>query len=178
MRRHFVLATALAAALSTLVVATAAQAEWATIAPPDSGFSAVFPDAPQMKTAKAEGADTRIWLTRTTDLLCLTGATDYAGHIDAERELELDMKNFLTQVKGIALSQKRSLYHKAPDGPLPSLDFTFTTDWGTGEALVVVSGDRAFQIVAIARKGYDGKADIARIVKSFTITVPTHRWQG
>jgi hypothetical protein len=42
----------------------------------------------------------------------------------------------------------------------------------------VVSGDRAYQVVVRAENGYDGKADMARVINSLRITQPARHWQG
>ena len=108
----------------------------------------------------------------------LIGVTDYDAHIDADRELELDVKNFLTSDKGTLKAQTRVTFSNAPDGPLPAVDFTFTDAAGPGRSLVVVSGDRAYQVVVRAENGYDGSADMARVINSFRITQPSRHWQG
>jgi hypothetical protein len=178
MRKHVWFAIVLAAALLILLPAAEASAQWVTVAPPDGGFSAVLPGQPEIKHTTKPKVDTRIWIVRTGKLLGLVGVTDYDAHIDAERELELDVKNFLTSDGGTLKAQKRLTFTKAPDGPLPAVDFTFTDAAGPGESLVVVSGDRAYQVVVRAENGYDGRADTARIISSFRITQPSRHWQG
>ncbi len=111
-------------------------------------------------------------------MLSLIGVTDYDAHIDSERELELDVKNLLASDTGTLKSQKRVTFSRAPDGPLPAVTFSFTDAAGVGESLVVVSGDRARQVVVRAHNGYDGSADAARVINSFRITQPSRHWQG
>ena len=170
---------ALSAVLSVLFPADKARAQWVTVAPPEGGFSAVLPAQAEFRHLPPKPkVDTRVWLEDNGQLLSLIGVTDYDAHIDTERELELDVKNFLTSDKSTLKSQKRLSFSKAPDGPLQAVHFTFTDAAGTGESLVVVSGDRAYQVVVRAENGYDGRADMARVIKSFRITVPSRRWQG
>lgn len=173
MRRHFSRAAVLIVGLAMLFMAAGARADWTTLAPAEGGFSVVCPGVAKRQNANDNGVTSRLWLVTSTNLLCVTGNSDYSGHIaNAARELTADMNNFLKGVKGRALSQKRLTFAKAPDGPLPALDFTFVYDGGKGKSLVVVSGDRSYQVVAIALNGYEGKADIARIIQSFRIMVP------
>jgi hypothetical protein len=140
MRTHVWFAIALASALSVLLPAAEASAQWVTVAPSDGGFSVVLPGQPEIKHPTKPKVDVRIWIVRTGKLLDLVGVTDYDAHIDAERERELDVKNFLTSDGGTLKSQKRLTFTKASDGPLPAVDFTFTDAAGPGESLVVVSG--------------------------------------
>jgi hypothetical protein len=111
-------------------------------------------------------------------LFSLIGVTDYDAHMDTERELQLDVKNFLASDGSTLKSQKRLTFSMAPDGPLPAVSFTFTDAAGPGESLVVVSGDRTYQVVVRAENGYDRRADTARIINSFRITQPSRHWQG
>jgi hypothetical protein len=62
---------------------------------------------------------------------------------------------------GTLKAQTRVTFSNAPDGLLPAVDFTFTDAAGPGRSLVVVSGDRAYQVVVRAENGYDGTADMA-----------------
>jgi hypothetical protein len=179
MRNHAWFGIALSAALSVLLAASEASAQWVTVAPPDGGFSVVLPGQPEFKRLPAKPkVNTRVWLVHDAKLFSLIGITDYDAHIDTERELELDVKNFLTSDGGTLKSQKRVTFSKAPDGPLPAVDFTFTDAAGPGRSLVVVSGDRAYQVVVRAENGYDGKANMARVINSLRITQPARHWQG
>jgi hypothetical protein len=165
MRKHLWLGIALSAVLSVLLPAAEASAQWVTVAPPESGFSAELPAPAEFKRPAAKPkVDTRIWIGNNGKLLGLTGVTDYDAHIDAER--------------GTLKSQKRLTFSKAPDGPRPAVDFTFTDAAGPGESLVVVSGGRSYQVVVRAENGYDGRVDMARVIKSFRITQPSRHWQG
>jgi hypothetical protein len=179
MRKHGWFAIALSAGLAVLLPATEASAQWATVAPADGGFSAVLPGRAEFRRLPAKPkVDTRVWLVHDAKLFSLIGVTDYDAHIDTERELELDVKNFLTSDGGTLKSQKRLTFSKAPDGPLPAVSFTFTDAAGPGESLVVVSGDRTYQVVVRAENGYDGRADTARIINSFRIMQPSRHRQG
>jgi hypothetical protein len=177
--RTFWLVIALSAALSVLFPTVKARAQWVTVAPPEGGFSAAFPAQAEFRQLPPKPkVDTRVWLENNGELLAIVGVTDYDAHIDAELELELDVKNFVTSDKGTLKSQKRLTFSKTPDGPLQAVYFTFSDAAGSGESLVVVSGDRAYQVVARAANGYDGGADMARVIDSFRITVPSRHWQG
>jgi hypothetical protein len=179
MRKHVWFGIALSAALSVLLAATEASAQWATVAPPDGGFTAVLPGKAEFRLLPAKPkVVTKVWLVHDAKLFSLIGVTDYDAHIDTERELELDVKNFLTSDGGTLKAQQRLTFSKAPDGPLPAVEFTFTDAAGPGRSLVVVSGDRAYQVVVRAENGYNGTADTARIINSFRITVPSRHWQG
>ncbi len=179
MHKHVWLGIALSAAASVLLAATEASAQWVTVAPADGGFSAVLPGPAEFKRLPAKPkVDTRVWLVHDAKRFSLIGVTDYDAHIDAERELELDVKNFLASDKGTLKAQTRVTFSRAPDGPLPAVDFTFTDAAGPGRSLVVVSGDRAYQVVVRAENGYDGSADMARVINSFRITQPSRHWQG
>jgi hypothetical protein len=101
MRKHVWLAIALSAAASVLLAATEASAQWVTVAPPDGGFSAVLPGQPEFRRLPAKPkVETRVWLVHDAKRFSLIGVTDYDAHIDAERELELDVKNFLASDGG------------------------------------------------------------------------------
>jgi len=179
LHKHVWFGIVLAAALSVLYPAAAARAQWVTVAPPESGFSALLPGAPEYRHLPAKPkVDTRVWLVHDAKRFFLIGVTNYDAHIDADLELELDVKNFLTSDKGTLKAQTRVTFSKAPDGPLPAVDFTFTDAAGPGRSLVVVSGDRAYQVVVRAENGYDGTADMARVINSFRITRPSRHWQG
>lgn len=96
MHKHVWFGIVLAAALSVLYPATEASAQWVTVAPADGGFSAVLPGRAEFKRLPAKPkVDTRVWLVHDAKRFFLIGVTDYDAHIDAERELELDVKNFL-----------------------------------------------------------------------------------
>jgi hypothetical protein len=179
LRKHVWFGIVLAAAASVPYPAAAVSAQWVTVAPQESGFSALFPATPEFRhiTSKPK-VDTKIWINDNGKVLSLIGVTDYDAHIDSERELELDVKNFLTSDGGTLKSQKRMTFSKAPDGPLPAVEFTFTDAAGAGESLVVVSGDRTYQLVVRAHNGYDGSVDTARVINSFRITQPSRHWQG
>jgi hypothetical protein len=179
MRKHVWFPIALTAGLAVLLAAREASAQWMTVAPSDGGFSVMLPGRAEFKRLPAKPkVVTRVWLVHDAKLFSLVGVTDYDAHIDTERELELDVKNFLTSDGGTLKAQTRVTFSKAPDGPLPAVEFTFTDAAGPGRSLVVVSGDRAYQVVVRAENGYDGRADTARIINSFRITQPSRHWQG
>jgi hypothetical protein len=179
MRKRVWLWIVLSVASSVLVAATEASAQWVTVAPADGGFSAVLPGKPEFRRLPAKPkVDTRVWLVHDAKRFSLIGVTDYDAHIDTEREVELDVKNFLASDGGTLKAQTRLTFSKAPDGPLPAASFTFTDAAGPGESLVVVSGDRTYQVVVRAENGYDGRADMARIINSFRITQPSRHWKG
>ena len=177
MRKHIWFGLALAAAV--LLPTVQASAQWTTVAPADAGFSVVFPGPAEFKRLPPKPkVDTRVWVNNKSKLFVIVGVTDYDARINAERELELDVKNFVASDGGSLKSQKPLTFSNAPDGPLPAVYFTFTDAAGSGESLVIVSGDRAYQVVVRAENGYDGKADTARIINSFRITQPSRHWQG
>lgn len=177
MNRQVWFAVALAAAF--LFPAAGASAQWVTISPPEAGFSADFPATPEFSSDSSKPrVHTRFWLNK-SGLFVLIGVTDYDAHINTELELELDVKNFITADQGSALkSQKRWTFSKAPDGPLPAAEFTFTDRAGNGESLIVVSGDRTYQVVVRSPFGHDDKAAMARVLNSFRISQPSRHWQG
>ena len=49
---------------------------------------------------------------------------------------------------------------------------------GNGELLIVVSGDRTYQVVVRSPFGHDDKAGMARVLNSFRISQPSRHWQG
>jgi len=158
------------------VSSISAKAAWLKVEPPDGGFSVFFPATPTATTKESSGTLTRIWTARAGNLQCLIGMTDYNGHLDAEQELELDMKNFLKAVNASLQSQERLSFRAAPDGPLPGLKFGFAKTGLTGQSVVVVSGDRSYQAVAIVSDGPYAK-DASRCL-DFKITSQSRHWQG
>ena len=142
-------------------------------------ISADFPATPESSSDSSKPrVHTRFWLNK-SDLFVLIGITDYDAHINTELELELDVKNFIAADQGSTLkSQKRLTFSKAPDGPLPAAEFTFTDRAGNGESLIVVSGDRTYQVVVRSPFGHDDKAGMARVLNSFRILQPSRHWQG
>jgi hypothetical protein len=178
MNRQVWFAVALAAALAVIFPAAGA-AQWVTVTPPEAGFSADFPATPESSSDSSKPrVHTRFWLNK-SGLFVLIGVTDYDAHINTELELELDVKNFITADQGSTLkSQKRLTFSKAPDGPLPAAEFTFTDKAGNGESLIVVSGDRTYQVVVRSPFGHDDKAGMARVLNSFRVLQPSRHWQG
>src|SRR5262249_31481042 len=140
---------AVALAAFALLFACSAQAAWVKVEPADAGFSVFFPATPTSATEQKPRVVTRIWNARAGKLICLIGVSDYDAHVEAERELELDMQNFLKQTQATATSQERVTFRDAPDGPLPALKFSFSKSGYTGQSLVVVAGDRSYQAAAI-----------------------------
>lgn len=175
MKQYRALAFALSLALSAALAARPAQAAWTRVSPPEGGFSVSFPAPAEKQVVKKEHTVTQIWLVRTDGLTALAGVTDYDVHIDTERELTLDMQNFLKAMEGTVGSQKRGKFTRTPAGALPSLDFTFVTSEWTGESIIVVDGDRAYQLVVMGRKGQDRRADIAHVLNSYKITASGKR---
>jgi hypothetical protein len=136
-----------------------AKAAWFKVEPADAGFSVFFPATPTMETKEEHNAVSRVWVARAGNILCLITVTNYNGRIDAERELDLDMKNFLKAIEGsTATAQQKLSFRDAPDGPLPALHFDFTSPGWIGQSLVVVSGDRSYMSAALGSAGYDPKA--------------------
>ncbi len=177
MRRHLGFAAALAAALWVSLGAAGARAQWITVAPPDGGFSVLMPGQAQFQLKTQPRLTTRIWIVSNDALLVVTGVTDYSGGVrNVNGELNADMNNFVKAVSGTVHSHRRLTFAKAPDGPLPALDFTFVSPKGSGESLLVVSGDRAYQVVVRSAPGHDGRAEIARVLKSFRITA--RKWHA
>jgi hypothetical protein len=169
----------LAVVAGVSLAGSAAHAEMRTFAPSDAGFSVLFPGTPQMERRQEPQADTWLWSARREKFLCVVGLTDYAGHIEEpQAELDLDMNNFLKKTQGSLQTQKDLSFVDAPDGPLPARDFTFSTPTTDGESLIIISGDRAYQLVVVFAKGEDGAGDAARILQSFKITLPRKVWQG
>ncbi len=162
-------------ALSVLLASNAARAEWVKVEPPDGGFSMFFPGTPTAKTSKKPESVTHIWSARVGKIVCSIGVTDYNGRLDAEQELQLDMENFLKQIQATATSQQKLSFRDAPDGPLPALRFSFTRSGWTGQSLVVVAGDRSYQVAALAETGSDTK-DLARCI-AFKVTAKSRYYQ-
>jgi hypothetical protein len=163
--------------LSILFATSRVQAAWLTVTPPDAGFSVLLPDTPKPTTVHKPKVMSRIWVTNANNLLCLAGVTDYDSHIDTKTELTLDMKNFLAEVQGTVKSQKRLSFNTVPDGPMPALEFSFVTPKAAGRSLIVVAGDRAYQVVVIGIGDYNSNADAERVFASLKITAPARHWQ-
>jgi hypothetical protein len=175
MQRKLRLAVVLTS-LSALWGSNSAQADWLKLEPADAGFSVSFPAKPTAETKEKPTSVTRLWTVRAGHLVCIFGVTDYKGHIDAERELDGDMTNFLKSIEGTATSQQKLSFRDAPDGPLPALQFSFTRPGWTGRSLIVVSGDRSYQAAAFAEVGSDAK-DLTRCI-AFKVTVKSPHWQA
>jgi hypothetical protein len=169
--KNFSFAAALSG-FSMLLLSTAAQAEWVKVEPPGEGFSVFFPATPTYESQPGG----RTWIVRAGNLLCLFVVTDYNLHVDADNELELDVRNFLKELNGSLQSQERLSFRAAPDGPLPAVKFSFAIKNGAGQSLIVVSGDRVYNAAAVAVDGADRK-DVSRCV-DFKITAPSRHWQG
>ncbi len=161
--------------LSVLLAGHPARAEWVKVEPADAGFSVFFPGTPTAKTSEKPESVTHIWSARVGKIVCSIGVTDYNGRLDAESELQLDMENFLKQIQATATSQKKLSFRDAPDGPLPALQFSFTRTGWTGQSLVVVSGDRSFQVAALAEVGSDTK-DLPRCL-ALKVTSTSRHYQ-
>jgi len=175
MSRTGLIAVALAG-LSVLAAGDAAAAAWVKLEPPDAGFSVFFPAAPNPTTIEKPDHVTHIWTVHADNLVCLIAVADYKAHIDAERELDLDMKNFLMQIRGTATSQQKVSFRDAPDGPLPALQFSFSQTGFTGRSLIVVSGDRTYQAAASV-SGTSETPDVSRCI-AFKVTAPSRHWQA
>ncbi len=171
----------LIALLSILLMPLAclrAQAAWQTLVPGDAGFSILAPDTPKLVTTQKPKVISRMWVAKTSGILFLAGVTDYDAHINTETELDLDMKNFLKEVNGTVQSQKRLTFNQTSHEVLPALDFSFVAPSGAGRSLIVVAGDRTYQLVVIGLSHYDAKAETDRILASSKITAPARHWQG
>ena len=162
--------------LALLPASSSAQADWVKLEAADAGFSVSFPGTPTLQTTEKPASVTRLWSARVGKILCLIAVTDYNAHIDAEKELTLDMANLLKEIKGTATSQQKSNFRDAPDGPLPALQFSFTMAGWTGQSLVVVAGDRAYQATAVAAVGSDTK-DLPRCL-ALKVTAKSRHWQA
>jgi hypothetical protein len=103
---------------------------------------------------------------------------DYAAHLQADPALDYYMDNFIKGAGGTMLSQRKMSFAEAPDGPLEAVNFTFSLAQARGESIVVVSGDRTYQIAVMYPKDYDGKEYAERILDSFKITAPSKYWEG
>ncbi len=162
-------------AVSALCASAAARAEWVKLEPPEGGFSVFFPGTPTAKTNEKPESVTHLWSVRAGKIVCSIGVTDYNGRLDAEQELRLDMENFLKQIQATATSQKKLSFSDAPDGPLPALQFSFTRTGWTGQSLVVVTGDRSYQVAALAEAGSDTK-DLPRCL-ALKVTANSRHYQ-
>jgi hypothetical protein len=162
--------------ISVLFASNSANAEWIKVEPPDAGFSIFLPATPKLETKEDPSRTrSRIWVARAGTMLCLMGETDYYAPFDKEKELDLDMKNFLKAIDGTATAHETVSFRDAPDGPLPALRFSFTKPGWTGRSLVVLAGDRVYQAVAMSSAGADAK-DLARCL-AFKVTAKSPHWQ-
>jgi hypothetical protein len=163
--------------LLALFASNSANAEWVKVEPPDAGFSIFLPATPTMQTkGDPSQAVSRIWIARVGTILCLMSVTDYYAPIDKEKELDLDMKNFLKAIEGTATAQEKVSFRDAPDGPLPALRFSFSKPGWTGRSLVVLAGDRVYQAAALSSGGSEAK-DLARCV-AFKVIAKSPHWQA
>lgn len=162
--------------LWALFGSNSAKAAWVKVEPADAGFSVFFPATPTMTKNEKPGAVGRTWVARAGNILCVIGVTDYSAHIDAEEELDLDMKNFLKAIEGTATAKQKMSFRDAPDGPLPALQFSFSKTGWTGRSLVVVAGDSSYMAAALGSAGFDPK-DVARCL-AFKVTAKSRHWQA
>jgi hypothetical protein len=161
--------------LWALFGSNSAKATWVKVEPADAGFSVFLPVTPTMAKEEKPGAVGRTWVARAANILCVIGVTDYSVHVDAEQELELDMKNFLKAIEGTATAKQKVSFRDAPDGPLPALRFSFNRTGWTGQSLVVVAGDRSYMAAALGSPGSDPK-DVARCL-AFKVTAKSRHYQ-
>jgi hypothetical protein len=164
-------------AVSTFLSASAG-AELITFAPPEGGFSVLLPAEPRMERTQDASSDMRLWKLTGSPFGFIIAVGDYTAHLQADPVLDYYMAKFLEGAGGTSKSQEHMQFAGAPDGPLPALDFTFAMKTVEGESLVVVSGDRTYQIAIMYPRDYDAGEYVQRILKSFKITAPRRIWGG
>jgi hypothetical protein len=164
-------------ALSAFLSASAG-ADLTTFAPSDGGFSVLLPGVPKMERTQDASSDMRLWKLTGSPFGFIIAVGDYTAHLQADAVLDYYMAKFLEGAGGTSQSQEHMRFGDAPDGPLPAIDFTFAMNTVQGESLVIVSGDRTYQIAVMYPHDYNGKDYVQRILSSFKITAPRRIWGG
>ncbi len=159
------------ALLGAVSVGGARANAWQEMTLGGGGFSAEFPQIPaEIGVDLADDMPATVWMTKTDDATFLVGVTDHPRVGDAERQLAQDVDAFLHKIKGTLQTKAQLAFAGSGGERLAALRLTFLTEEGArGEAIAVMSGQRAYAAVVGALQGHEPGADVARFLQSFRL---------
>lgn len=168
---------AVALTLAVLLAPAAALADWVNASYAEWQFSAMFPVAPTVQTASktdssgAVAATTHAFLSNDGRILCLAGVTDYARPFDTEQELLADRDNFVKNAQATVTASRRTTFTRPPKTRLPALEFAATSTDRIFKSIVIVEGQRTYQIVGVRRQNdAAAAASVDRCIAGFKLT--------
>ena len=172
MKRFITLVVSLAAGL---LPALAQTVQWTPFSSKEFKFSASFCGAPKTDpTTTDQKGDIKATLNLVKAVgdgyFCMVALADYNINPDVEAELLLNQTNFIKAVEGTLLTSRRTEFLNPPE-KLPALTFTFDMPPNyTGKSIVILRGNRVYQILFDYRKTADYSAALQKFLSSFAIT--------
>lgn len=141
--RHF-LRIALAVGLAA-GSAPAAQAGWLMFESPEHGFAALFPTTPSRKEQVEDDISFASFRAGNHGAACFVAVADYRRAFDAETETTTIRNGFLKGMKATETGAKKKAISRG-DQQLEGLEFSADSDDRSYRSLIVIDGQRAYQV--------------------------------
>lgn len=148
--------------------AAAAQKEWGQVEEKALGYSAVFPEAPKPDVRVEQGVTVKSNVGTAPGMLCLVEMGDYGQHIDAPAELAASRDNFVNGVGATVSTQKRTSFQR-DSVSLPALEFDASNPTIKFRSIIVVDGQRVYQVTGGMPKEGGNEANLEHCVRGFRL---------
>ena len=150
-----------------------AQGGWTQFAPPDGSFRVAVPGVPNAEPpATQQGVKIFAWTVRADYGGYVFAYSDYPSVPDVDAELRASMTNFVSEMSGKVVTQRRNTFRAARGDMLPAMDFTYASETAGGTGRIVVDGNRVYMWTTVIGKDHDRQEDSARFMGSIAITAP------
>lgn len=155
-------------ALCCLALPTAASAQWRQITEPLLGYSAAFPVKPKARAANYQGTAQSVNSAAGTGVFCNVSVSHLNEVVNAEAELAEARDNFLKDT-GAKQSTVKPVSVPRGAGSVQGLQIDAENAVFAMRALIVVDGEKVYQ-VAGGVPGHGGrKSDLERCVRGFQL---------
>jgi hypothetical protein len=166
-------AVSLLAAIFTFAFGTAVtradSTQWVLFSPPNQHFSIQLPPNPVESDTTMGDNLLHTWVVRAPDYIYAVSRAISGGAPYQPSEVDADLSSFLTATKATVLSQAKQTW-PSPDGPVPSLRFSFRMpDGRLGEGVFVVDGTNGFGAAIIKGTVGPESAEMFQFVNSLTV---------
>lgn len=155
--------------LSSLALSTAATAQWKEIVEPQLGYSAAFPVKPVARAATYRGVAQSVKSAAATGVFCNVSVSHHRGTVDPAVELAASRDNFLKDT-GSKISSAKEVSVMRGATPLPALEISASNDVFAMQAIVVVDGERVYQVAGGVPAHGGRKSDLERCVRGLKLT--------
>ena len=155
--------------LSYLALSTAATAQWKEIVEPELGYAAAFPVKPEARAAVYKGVAQSVKSAAATGVFCNVAVSHHREILDPAVELAESRDNFVKDT-GSKVSSTKEISIMRGAKSLPAMEIDASNDVFAMRAIIVVDGERVYQVAGGVPAHGGRKSDLERCVRGLKLT--------